>query len=85
VALVDPLTNWILSPLHHWIFKLVRQIPQDGTFDQDRPLHILRKDMKKRKGQFVASADMTAATDRLPVILQEKILAGFFGKNLAKF
>jgi hypothetical protein len=47
IAMVDMLTQWALKPLHDLIFKILEGIPQDGTFDQDRPLLLLRKRMKK--------------------------------------
>lgn len=41
-------------------------IPQDGAYNQTRPIEIL----KSKAG----CADMQAATDRFPLILQEKML-----------
>lgn len=79
IAIVDPITNWVLKPLHDWVFAILRQIPQDGTFDQEAPLRLLHSNKK----QFIGSCDMSAATDRLPVKLQEQILAHIFGKKLA--
>lgn len=38
IGVVDPITNWLLKPLHDWIFSILAQIPQDGTFNQDKPL-----------------------------------------------
>jgi hypothetical protein len=37
-AMVDPITQWALQPLHKFLFKLLKKIPMDGTFDQLRPL-----------------------------------------------
>lgn len=79
VALVDILTQSILKPLHDWIFGVLRQIPQDGTFDQTAPLELLT-----RKGfQYVYSYDLSAATDRLPLALQESILGWLLGDKVA--
>lgn len=70
-AMVDPITQWILNPLHKWIFSILRRLPMDGTFNQLRPIHRLLK-MSKVKGLY--SLDLSAATDRLPVSLQGELL-----------
>jgi hypothetical protein len=72
-AMVDPLTQWILRPLHEGLFGLLRKIPEDGTFNQLRPLdRLLKKDSKS-----FFSYDLSAATDRLPIAIQETILSEF--------
>jgi len=80
IAIVDPITNWLLKPLHNWLFSILRSIPNDGTFDQERPIKLL---MEKSKGKFIGSCDMSAATDRLPVVLQAEILSHILGKKTA--
>jgi len=73
-ALVDPWTQWLLKPLHDLIFNnILRAIPQDGTFDQLAPLRLLMKRTGGKTGYF--SLDLTAATDRLPLALQQRIIA----------
>lgn len=69
-AIVDCFTQWLLYPLHKLIFKVLRNIPMDGTFDQLAPLNRLL-DLKCTE---LYSLDLTAATDRLPVDLQKEIL-----------
>jgi hypothetical protein len=69
-AMVDAWTQWLMSPLHEAIFRLLRNIPQDGTFDQLRPLGRL---MGGDKPLF--SFDLSAATDRLPLVLQKILLS----------
>jgi hypothetical protein len=61
-------------------------VPQDGTNDQSRPIVALldRLNVKctvKTGGKRLQSMDLSAATDRLPVVLQEQILniLGFEG------
>lgn len=34
-AMVDPLTQWLLKPLHEAIFKVLSEIREDATFDQE--------------------------------------------------
>jgi hypothetical protein len=80
VAMVDILTQSILKPLHDWIFGVLRQIPEDGTFDQKAPLELLIS-----KGiQDVYSYDLSAATDRLPLALQESLIGWLLGEKVAR-
>jgi hypothetical protein len=46
---------------------LLLKIPQDGTYDQLSPI---RRLLKTRKGGFY-SYDLSSATDRLPILVQE--------------
>lgn len=75
-AMVDALTQALLHPLHKWIFTRLGAIRTDGTFDQTAPIERLIKRMNDPSKCFVASYDLSAATDRLPVVLQEMILEG---------
>jgi len=77
-AMVDPWTQWALRPLHDDIFKVLKRIPMDGTFNQMRPL------TRVPWGEVpLYSFDLSAATDRLPIWLQTKILSEVFGSEFA--
>lgn len=41
-AMVDPFTQWVMKPLHECIFTILRGIPMDGTFNQTKPVELLR-------------------------------------------
>lgn len=79
-AMVDAFTQWIMKPLHEVLFKFLRQIPQDGTFDQVAPVNLLIERLKTRQKRSVSvySIDLSAATDRLPIDLQKILLKVFF-------
>lgn len=79
-AIVDCWTQWMLHPLHQAIFALLRRIPQDGTFDQLAPVRLLGL----RRDTFVASYDLSAATDRLPLIIQKMLLQRPLGLHLSE-
>jgi hypothetical protein len=81
VALLDVWSQWALKPLHNWIFDLLRSIPQDGTFDQLKPVNRLLKVVGN--DTTIYSYDLSAATDRIPVVIQEYLLAQVFGKSFA--
>jgi len=71
-AMVDPWTQWALHPLHELIFHILRHYKTDGTFDQMRPIHNLLSHSNE-----LYSLDLSAATDRLPISLQQKLLEEF--------
>jgi hypothetical protein len=82
-AMVDSLTQWVLYPLHKALFSMIAKIPQDGTFNQTSPVEALLAVMKERGLEQVWSYDLSAATDRLPVVLQEYLLALVTSPTLA--
>lgn len=73
-AYVDAFTQWLMKPLHDAIFELLALIPQDGTLNQMAPIKRLLE--TKPKGPFY-SFDLSAATDRLPLIIQKALLSPF--------
>lgn len=75
-AIVDSITQSLLSPLHDFMFDLLKKIPNDGTFDQD--LSVKRSQTKSAIAGKAFSFDLSAATDRLPVDLTVKILSKIF-------
>jgi hypothetical protein len=82
VALVDCWTQWALYPLHKWIFGILEEIPQDGTFNQLMPVVSLLKRVNSR--QIIYSYDLSSATDRIPIKIQEILLACIFGQRFAR-
>lgn len=79
--MVDYLTQVSLKPLHKVIFKILRPIRQDGTFDQMKPL----RDLVDRCGnKQMWSFDLSAATDRLPLVVQRELLSKWLGEELAQ-
>lgn len=75
-----------MRPLHDDIYTFLGKIPNDGTNDQSKPIKALLKSLDiqcnvKTGGKRLQSMDLSAATDRLPVLLQSQILniLGFDG------
>lgn len=79
-AMVDPFTNWLLRPLHKLIFNYLRNIDQDGTFNQTAPILRLQRLGHTKFWCY----DLSAATDRLPVKLQVLLLSPYLGSSLAE-
>jgi hypothetical protein len=78
-AIVEAWTQWALYPLHALIFGILRRIPQDGTFDQVAPLTLLQSKVDAGTVKALYSLDLTAATDRLPVVVQMAIIQELVG------
>jgi hypothetical protein len=70
VAIGDYWSQCALKPLHHYLFRLLRKIPQDCTFDQGS-----FKDKVNGWEEFY-SIDLTAATDRFPISIIYDVLNG---------
>jgi hypothetical protein len=80
-AMVNLITQGLMQPLHLWIFQILRLVPTDGTFNQTSPVDRLIKGFKGT--EFVASYDLSSATDRLPVAIQIALLEPIIGSRLA--
>jgi hypothetical protein len=77
-AMVDCWSQWTLYPLHAFIFRILKHHKDiDGTFDQLNPIERLLS----TKPKFLASLDLSAATDRLPISIQMRILNELFQDN----
>jgi hypothetical protein len=80
-AMMNLITQTLMHPLHSWIFRHLRLFSTDGTFDQVRPINNLLKRIDR--AQFwIASYDLSAATDRLPIELQVSLLRPLLGDKL---
>lgn len=62
----------LLRPLHLLLQEVLKQIPTDATFDQERG--ILEGIEIMKRTNFGASRDLSAATDRLPINLQSRLV-----------
>eukprot|EP01083_Nonionella_stella_P032589 89203_1 len=72
VAMVDILSQSNLAIVHNRLFSFLRNLETDGTFDQDHQRRRIRKWSEEK--EFTSSIDLTAATDRLPVLYQALVL-----------
>jgi hypothetical protein len=80
-AMMNLVTQTLMQPLHSWIFRHLRLIPNDGTFDQVKPVNRLLKRIGTERF-WIASYDLSAATDRLPLALQISLLRPLLGDEL---
>jgi hypothetical protein len=72
IAITDWWTQCLLLPLHRCVFTELRSIYTDCTFDQTGGLNRVRE---IARGRPAYSFDLTSATDRIPIALQEQILS----------
>lgn len=77
IAILDYWSQTALIGLHKTLFSVLRTLPSDCTFNQN---HIMTL---KERFQSFHCMDLTAATDRFPVSLQEKILAELVNPSYA--
>jgi hypothetical protein len=83
IAIADWWTQLVFRPYHSSLFRTLKDIEQDGTFDQWAPVEnwVLPR---LRLGFPAFSFDLTAATDRLPIQFQAQVFALFFGAKAAR-
>jgi hypothetical protein len=69
IAMIDYYSQILLKPIHDEMLKKLKNFTQDRTFTQD-PINNWGKAM----GNRFWSLDLSSATDRFPISLQEKLL-----------
>lgn len=66
------------------MFSILKNIPNDGTFDQAKPALSLMETIRySGRKTFMASLDLSDATNRLAAILQRELLVPFLGAHIA--
>jgi len=76
VAIADWLTQQSLVVFHNILMKQLKSIKTDYTFDQDKSISTIKK--WTIEGKRLYRYDLSAATDRLPVVLQALVLNQYF-------
>jgi len=79
-AMVDIITQSLLRPLHDQLFSLFKKIPNDCTHDQDKGFKMACDLSIKHNCSF--GFDLTAATDRLPIVTQVAVLNSLYGNGI---
>jgi hypothetical protein len=76
IAMIDYNSQVLLKPIHDNLLNLLRRFSSDRTFTQD-PFN----DWKKDYNHF-HSLDLSAATDRFPIHLQEKLISYMYNNKM---
>lgn len=61
IAIGDYYSQTALIPFHKWLFRVLKNISQDATYNQNAFKECIEG------ASFFASVDLTAATDRFPI------------------
>lgn len=77
IANVDWVTQTALSGVHYMLFALLKRIPSDHTFEHKKGIEYLMNN-PNNIGKNYYSIDLSAATDRMPRLIQAKILQNLF-------
>ena len=72
-AIVDGVTQELLKPVHDELMSILRQIPEDCTFDHNKISNIA-KERFKRNQSFYGYSDLSDASDRIPRFLYRNTL-----------
>jgi hypothetical protein len=78
--MVDAWTQWSLEPFHSWLFDILSKIQMDGTFDQMAPVYRALE----RGFASAYSLDLSAATDRLPIAVQQMLVEHLVNPDFAQ-
>jgi len=78
IAIVDYWTQMVLKPLHDWMFKLLKNLPMDATFDQEGKV----KAFSEKGFSEIYSFDLSAATDTIPLQLYRTMLSVILGPEV---
>lgn len=79
IALGDWVSQNVLRSLHLILFRILKELPTDLTFDQSKIKKIYLD--WYNQGKRIYSLDLTAATDRLPITLQAIVLSKLFNSE----
>lgn len=76
IAIFDYWSQTALLPLHRVIMTILSKLEMDGTKDQN---FFTRKPLLPKQDNKFHSLDLTAATDRMPIALQQRVVEHLYG------
>lgn len=80
ICIPDVWSQISLKPIHDFLMKWLKELPNDGTSSHNLTAIKLKEWTRDRE---VVCTDLTTATDRIPVDLQERVLSYPLGISLA--
>jgi hypothetical protein len=80
IAIGDYWSQNILRPIHDLFMNTLKKLKTDGTYAQDDQFERIRKLCTHESSSF----DLTRATDRFPLKLQEILVSCILGKKVSK-
>lgn len=79
IAIIDYYSQRCLHPLHKGLMTMLANLVSDGTYSHTNVGKYAQKLTNEKS--FIACADLTAATDRYPAIIQRELLFGLLKDN----
>jgi hypothetical protein len=80
IAIGDYWSQNLLSPIHKKLMDVLRRLVTDGTYGQEKQVERIQRESL---GHKTYSYDLTSATDRFPVRIQEILLSFVFNPEIA--
>lgn len=81
IAIGDFWSQQVLKGLHDKVMKLLKRLSTDGTYSHNRVSEIVKSHTALGKETFCF--DLSSATDRFPVSIQEQVVARLIGAEAA--
>jgi hypothetical protein len=78
IAIFDYWSQTALMPLHKGVMRLLSTLEMDGTKNQN---FFIQKRLMPSGNNSFWSLDLTAATDRMPIALQERVVRRLYGSD----
>lgn len=82
VAMGDYFSQDALKPIHRDLYRMLNRLSTDGTSSHNRISQVVKEQTSSRT--VVWSFDLTSATDRFPIFIQEKVLSVMYGPEIAR-
>jgi hypothetical protein len=82
-AIPDYWTQSVLKPLHSHLYEILRLLPTDSTFNQQAGVERAQRAAARGVRHFW-SFDLSAATDRFPLLLQQVLISKLFADSRSK-
>jgi hypothetical protein len=79
IAIGDYWSQTALRPFHNIVMGVLRRLVTDGTWDQHAQFDRIRCEAQAP----VYSFDLSSATDRFPIKIQQHLVAALYGERFA--
>ena len=75
VAVPNAWIQWLFEPLHHYLDRVIKTLPRSAVHDQNKGAYFIRNHMLTERSTMWCF-DLSSATDRFPLYLQNQVLEG---------
>jgi hypothetical protein len=82
IAICDYWSQSVCKPIHQYLMEWLKLLKTDGTYSHNRVASLMKAYTLEGKHPFCF--DLSSATDRFPVFLQENVISAVLGQDVAK-